>query len=516
MFFDQEVRSSGDLVPRVAVTRRYDLTDAQWAVLEPLLPRPNKLGRPSKWSRRQLVDGVRWRIRVGAPWRDVPECYGHWRSVYGLYRQWQRDGTWARILTALQSRTDTLGLIGWDVSVDSTVVRAHQHAAGARRHSHAQVEPPGGDGGLEPDDHALGRSRGGLSTKLHLACEQHRQAVALTLTGGQRGDSPQFTTVLERIRVPRAGAGRPARARTGCWPTRPTAAAPTGPTYANAASAAPSRSSRTLRHPGQAGPGHPPPQPRLTRRAATVLRPIRLPPASRRRMRHQPAQTAPRPGHPLRQTRRPLRSHRHHQHDRHLAPPEGWEQPRQRRPLARAWEQRFHSRFSYRLSRVFVRKIKVELRGLEPLTPSLRTRCATSCATAPGHHPAEPTGPATTLAEYANNAAGWRAPERAIRRDYDRGDIVSPPGAGEDPPQDGTRPTAERHRRRRPGAATHAAPPSAAPPPAAPPPVAHAPAVPPPVLRRVPPRAPPQPGAAAGPATRGCANAPRTPPATWR
>jgi transposase len=196
-------------VASVPVTRRFDLTDGQWAVLEPLLPKPKKAGRPSKWSKRQLIDGIRWRVRVGAPWRDVPDCYGHWRSVYGLYRRWQRDGTWARILAGLQGRADALGLITWEVSVDSTIARAHQHAAGARRRSDARVEPPGGVGGVEPDDHALGRSRGGLTTKLHLACEQDRKVLAFLVTGGQRGDSPQFTAVLERIRVPRVGGGRP-------------------------------------------------------------------------------------------------------------------------------------------------------------------------------------------------------------------------------------------------------------------------------------------------------------------
>lgn len=196
----------------VAVTRRFDLTDGQWAVLEPLLPQPKRPGRPPKWSKRQLIDGIRWRVRVGAPWRDVPDCYGHWRSVYGLYRRWQRDGTWARILAGLQGRADALGLITWDVSVDSTIARAHQHAAGARRRPDLQVEPPDGPGGVEPGDHALGRSRGGLSTKLHLACEQGRKVLSLVVTGGQRGDSPQFTTVLGRIRVPRVGGGR-ARSR---------------------------------------------------------------------------------------------------------------------------------------------------------------------------------------------------------------------------------------------------------------------------------------------------------------
>lgn len=196
----------------VAAARRHDLTDAQWAVLEPLLPKPGKRGRPPKWTKRQLIDGIRWRVRTGTPWRDVPDCYGHWRSVYGLYRAWQRGGVWARILSGLQGQADAVGLITWDVSVDSTIVRAHQHAAGARKQSQLQVEPPGGvdgAGGVEPDDHALGRSRGGWTTKLHLACEQGRKVLSVVVTGGQRGDSPQFVTVLRRIRVPRTGAGRP-------------------------------------------------------------------------------------------------------------------------------------------------------------------------------------------------------------------------------------------------------------------------------------------------------------------
>lgn len=193
----------------LAVTRRFDLTDAQWARLEPLLPTATRAGRPSRWTRRQVIDGIRWRVRVGAPWRDVPACYGSWQAVYGLFRRWQRAGVWQQILTGLQARADAAGLIGWDVSVDSTIARAHQHAAGARRCPDTQVEPPGGDGGDEPADHALGRSRGGWTTKLHLACEQGQKPLSMLVTGGQRGDSPQFVPVLEGIRVPRMGAGRP-------------------------------------------------------------------------------------------------------------------------------------------------------------------------------------------------------------------------------------------------------------------------------------------------------------------
>ncbi|WP_425461120.1 IS5 family transposase [Kitasatospora atroaurantiaca] len=187
---------------------RGDLTSAQWARLEPLLPVGKKPGRPPVWSKRQLIDGIRWRTRTGAPWRDVPIRYGEWETVYGLFRRWQRDGTWKRILKQLQARADADGLITWDVSVDSTVARAHQHAAGARKKGPLQREPPGGVD-TEPADHGLGRSRGGLTTKLHLAVEQGQKPLSLVITAGHRHDSPQFQNVLDRVSVPRVGPGRP-------------------------------------------------------------------------------------------------------------------------------------------------------------------------------------------------------------------------------------------------------------------------------------------------------------------
>jgi len=186
---------------------RGDLTDGQWADLERVLPRPSGRGRPAV-RRRQLIDGIRWRVRTGSPWRDVPACYGPWQTVYGLFRRWQQDGTWAQVVTSLQAAADAAGGICWQVSVDATVCRAHQHAAGARKDGDAQREPPGGVS-AEPADHGLGRSRGGFSTKVHLACDQGQKPLAIVITAGQRGDSPQFQAVLERIRVPRLGPGRP-------------------------------------------------------------------------------------------------------------------------------------------------------------------------------------------------------------------------------------------------------------------------------------------------------------------
>jgi transposase len=97
---------SGDLVATIPAARRFDLTDGQWAVLEPLLPPGRGRGRPLKWSKRQLIDGIRWRTRVGCPWRDVPSWYGSWQRIYGLFRQWQRNGTWAAVISRLQAAAD--------------------------------------------------------------------------------------------------------------------------------------------------------------------------------------------------------------------------------------------------------------------------------------------------------------------------------------------------------------------------------------------------------------------------
>jgi transposase len=142
-------------MPTVPFSGRADLTEAQRAVLEPLLPRGKKPGRPRKRALRRLINGIRWRTRAGAPWRDVPPGYGPWQSVHGLFRRWQRGGTWARILRALQARADAAGLITWDVSVDSAVARAHQHAAGARKKGTCRPSRPAG---CTPSRRATGRA----------------------------------------------------------------------------------------------------------------------------------------------------------------------------------------------------------------------------------------------------------------------------------------------------------------------------------------------------------------------
>ena len=189
-------------MPTIDAAARHDLSDAQWAMLEPLLPSPATRGRPRTYPQRALVDGVRHRTRAGCPWRDVPNRYGPWWRVYALFACWQVLGVWARVEDALRAAADARGQLSWQVSVDSTTARAHVHAAGAHRDSVGSVAG-------EPDHHALGRSRGGWSTKTHAAVDQHRGVLAFTLTPGQDGDSPQLIPVLERIRVARPRGGRP-------------------------------------------------------------------------------------------------------------------------------------------------------------------------------------------------------------------------------------------------------------------------------------------------------------------
>ena len=186
----------------ISAASRHDLNDAQWTVLEPLVPASPRRGRPRRYPLRGLVDGVRHRTRTGCPWRDVPERYGPWWRVYALFACWQLLGVWKKIEASLVAAADGAGKLSWQVSVDSTTSRAHVHAAGARRDSADLIAG-------EPDHHALGRSRGGWSTKTHLAMDQYRGVLSFKLTPGQAADSPQMITVLEAIRVTRPGPGRP-------------------------------------------------------------------------------------------------------------------------------------------------------------------------------------------------------------------------------------------------------------------------------------------------------------------
>ncbi|MFJ3673719.1 IS5 family transposase [Streptomyces sp. NPDC090106] len=150
---------------------------------------------------RQVVNGMVYKIRTGISWRDLPERYSSWQTAHTRFRRYALDGVFTRALQQIQAHVDAAGDIDWLVQIDSTIVRALQHAAAtAKRGTHRPDEPY---------DHALGRSRGELTTKIHLACGGKGRPLAILLTPGQRHDSICARPLLERIRVPRTGPGRP-------------------------------------------------------------------------------------------------------------------------------------------------------------------------------------------------------------------------------------------------------------------------------------------------------------------
>lgn len=113
---------------------RHALSDEQWARLRPLLPPPpTGRGRPRR-DDRLIVDGILWRLATGVPWRDLPQRFGPWRTVYSRFRRWQQAGVWERALATLQAQAHAAGDVDWALHfLDSTTVRAHQHAAGAQK-----------------------------------------------------------------------------------------------------------------------------------------------------------------------------------------------------------------------------------------------------------------------------------------------------------------------------------------------------------------------------------------------
>ncbi|MCF3107039.1 IS5 family transposase [Streptomyces roseoverticillatus] len=165
-------------------------------------------------------------------WRDLPSRFGPWKTVHERHQLWSADGTWERLLQQVQADADAAGDIDWGISVDSTVMRPHQHAAGACRAPPPRVTPapkvgwarntsasrdgrsacPSGGGGEAGE--GLGRSRGGFTTKVHLSAEGRCRPLSLVVTPGQRADCTQFKPVMDRVRVPGTGRGGPGDGRT--------------------------------------------------------------------------------------------------------------------------------------------------------------------------------------------------------------------------------------------------------------------------------------------------------------
>ena len=126
---------------------RFDLTDAQWERLAPLLP-PKHSGKPGRpyGEHRRVINGILWVLHTGAPWADMPPRYGPHQTAYDRYLRWRKRGIWDRLLSALQAQADAEGRLSWDyAAVDGTIIAVHPNA-GTRGVYAAPEEPDGKKG----------------------------------------------------------------------------------------------------------------------------------------------------------------------------------------------------------------------------------------------------------------------------------------------------------------------------------------------------------------------------------
>lgn len=155
--------------------RRHEISDANWSRIENLVPgRRGGHGGVAR-DNRGFLNAVWFVAKTGIPWRDLPERFGKWDTVYHRFNAWCQKGVWKRVFEAVRDPD-----LEW-LMIDSTVVRAHHHAAGM-------------NGGA--DDQALGRSRGGFSTKVHLAVESLGLPLEIHLSPGQAADITHAETLL--------------------------------------------------------------------------------------------------------------------------------------------------------------------------------------------------------------------------------------------------------------------------------------------------------------------------------
>ena len=159
-------------------TRRLD--DTRWSKIYSFLRLTPGIYIGNEQKTRLFIEAVYWIMRTGAPWRDLPSEFGKWNSVFNRYADWTDQGVWQKMMGHFSDDPDMEWLL-----LDSTIVRAHPCAAGAPKKNGGQAKQ------------ALGRSRGGFSTKIHVNTDALGNALRLLLTGGQASDSPQAIPLLQ-------------------------------------------------------------------------------------------------------------------------------------------------------------------------------------------------------------------------------------------------------------------------------------------------------------------------------
>jgi transposase len=155
---------------------RYELTDYEWTAIKPMLP--NKPRGVPRANDRRVLNGIFWVLRSGAPWRDLPNAFGPYTTCYNRFVRWGRAGVWARIMNALAGAHDTAVQM-----IDTSIVRVHQHGACIMRNR----------------QQSMGRSRGGLTSKIHAVVDTNGLPVRLALTAGEAHDNRLAGKLLSRL-----------------------------------------------------------------------------------------------------------------------------------------------------------------------------------------------------------------------------------------------------------------------------------------------------------------------------
>jgi transposase len=145
---------------------RYELTDDEWTAIRPMLP--NKPRGVPRVNDRRVLNGIFWILRSGAPWRDLPDHFGPYTTCYNRFVRWRRTGVWRRIMDALATAHDASVQM-----IDTSIIRVHQHGACIVRNRRQ----------------SMGRSRGGLTSKIHALVDTTGLPVRLALTAGEAHDN---------------------------------------------------------------------------------------------------------------------------------------------------------------------------------------------------------------------------------------------------------------------------------------------------------------------------------------
>ncbi|WP_037054941.1 IS5 family transposase, partial [Rheinheimera baltica] len=152
------------------------LTDECWSKLIRLMLKTGRIY--DKPEHRNTFEGILYRMRVGCPWRDVPETFGDWSAIYRRFNLWSKKGILMQLFAELRQLAD----LEWEF-IDGSIVKAHQHATGAR----------------SKDKEAIGKSRGGNTTKIHMAVDSCGLPVDFIVTGGEVHDSKAAIELLEQL-----------------------------------------------------------------------------------------------------------------------------------------------------------------------------------------------------------------------------------------------------------------------------------------------------------------------------